>query len=388
MSRRIPLEVRGGSDYITEEPVCTKGHLMKGMSMRFAATLFGVATAAILIEPGPALSQGSDWAEVENDAEAGELVVIVGPVNLPAHAGHHDVEQPPLVTAIVPVDGYIYGFAIEMVDAGGEPITQELLHHVNLIDPDHRELFSPISRRLFAAGSETQPASLPFWLGVPVKEGQRLNISAMFYNPTDTDYPAARLRVVLKYRDEGWIFPMAVYPVYIDVMGYLGEKDFDLPPGRYERSWVGSPAVPGRLLAASGHLHDYALSLRFEDVTEGEILWETEPITDEDGQVKAVPVGKFWWQLGIHLDPEHTYRLTAVYDNPTGATIPAGGMGVLGGVFRPAAGKEWPAADPNSPDYVADLVSTRETAKRRAMGMGEGHGGHDHQQPEQRSHSH
>lgn len=360
---------------------------MKELNIRLASALLGAALAATLIEPTSALSQGSDWVEVENDAEAGELVIVVGPVNLPAHAGHHDIEQPPLVTATVPVEAYLYGFYIEMVDGAGERITQELLHHVNLIDPDHRELFSPISRRLFAAGNETQPASLPSWLGVPVEKGHRLNISAMFYNPTGTHYPAARLRVVLKYRHEGWIFPMAVYPVYIDVMGYLGEKDFDLPPGRYERSWEGSPAIAGRLLAASGHLHDYAIGLRFEDVTEGEVLWETRPVTDEDGCVKRVPVGKFWWQLGIYLDPEHTYRLTVVYDNPTGVTIPAGGMGVLGGVFRPAAGEEWPAADPDAPAYVQDLLTTEEVARRRAMGMMGGHEEHGHQQPERQSHS-
>jgi hypothetical protein len=297
---------------------------------------------------------------------------------LPANTGHHGIEQPPLLTAEVPVDAYLYGFEVVMVDGRGQPIAQRVLHHVNLIDPGHRELFSPVPLRLFAAGGETQSASMPKILGVPIEKGQRILVSAMFHNPTAVSYPDAKLRVILKYRTEGLIFPLEVYPVYIDVMGHIGKKDFDLPPGHSEKSWEGRPAVGGRLLAAGGHLHDYAVKLVFEDVGEGEVLWETAPVVDERGRTVAVPVGKFWWKGGIKLSADHTYRLTVIYDNPTGDTIIDGGMGVLGGVLKPA--EDWPTVDPQDPAYVSNLKRTMETAERRAMGMAghEDSGGHEH----------
>ncbi len=346
----------------------------------FTPVARALAFVMIVGSAAPAAAQESgEWLEVIDDAENEELIFMVGPLDLPARAGHHAIAQPPLSTGVVPIDAYLYGFDVQMVDAQGEPMTNAVLHHVNLIDPDHRELFSPVARRLFAAGSETQPASMPKVLGVPLERGQRLMVSAMFHNPTETSYPGARLKVTLKYRREGWIFPLTVYPVYIDVMGHVGEKDFDLPPGRSERYWEGSPAVAGRLLAASGHMHDHATSLSFEDVTEGKVLWQTGPELNEAGRVVGVPLGKFWWKGGIALRPDHTYRLTVVYDNPTGGLLKGGGMGVLGGVFKPARGAEWPSLDPKDPDYLANLEETRQTAMQRAMGMGATSGEHGHE---------
>ncbi len=336
----------------------------------FLVMLQSILLIGLLGAGAPAAAQqSSEWLEVINDVDNEELIFLIGPLELPAGAGHHMIAQPPLVTGTVPIDAFMYGFEVQMLDGDGQPMTNDVLHHVNLIDPDHRELFSPVARRLFAAGRETQPAAMPKILGVPLEQGQRLVVSAMFHNPTETAYRDARLQVKLRYRKEGWIFPLSVYPIYIDVMGHVGEKEFDLPPGRSERHWEGSPAVAGRLLAAGGHLHDHATSLRFEDRTDGRVLWETAPETDESGKVVAVPLGKFWWKGGLRLERDHTYRFTVVYDNPTGRELAGGGMGVLGGVFMPERGSEWPVLDPSNPQYLANLQETRLAAERRAMGM-------------------
>ncbi len=344
--------------------------------MRWLASVLMVSAATTVLTPASDAwgQETGDWLQVVNDREAGQLVFIVGPVDLPAGTGHHAIRQPPLLAGEVPVGGYVYGFEVEMVDALGQPITNRVLHHVNLIDADNRELFGSVPRRLFAAGSETQAASMPRVLGVPIERGQQLLVSAMFHNPTEQSFPGARLRVKLKYRTKGWVFPISVYPVYLDVMGHVGEKDFDLPPGHSERSWEGSPAIGGRLLAVGGHLHDYATRLRFEDVTEGEVLWETAPELDDMGRVVAVPVGKLWWKGGIRLDPGHTYRLSVAYDNPTGQTLVDGGMGVLGGVFLSQRGSSWPELDRRDPAYLANMEELRLTAERRASGPALGHG--------------
>ncbi len=330
-----------------------------------------------MLKPTTAAVQGkSELIQVVNDHENEELIFYIGPIDLPAGASHHLVKQPPLLTATVPIDAYLYAFDVEMLAGDGQPMTNRVLHHVNLIDPDHRELFSPIARRLFAASSETPPASLPRVLGIRVEKDQQLVVSAMFHNPTEQSYPGARLKVTLRYRTEGLVFPIGVYPVYIDVMGPIGEKDFDLPVGRFEQYWEGSPAIDGRLLAAGGHMHDHATSLEFADVTTGKVLWKTGPTLDENRRVVAVPVGKFWWKGGIPLKADHTYRLTVVYNNP-GQPLVNGGMGVLGGIFLPSRGAEWPRLDPQNPDYVTNMEKTRLTAERRAMGMmaGEGESG-------------
>ena len=61
-----------------------------------------------------------------------------------------------------------------------------------------------------------------------------------------------------------------------------------------------------------------------------------------------------WTRLGVHIVPEHRYRIAVSYDNPTGAPIPDGGMGVVGGLFVPDRGVTWPAAEPADSLYQED----------------------------------
>ena len=85
------------------------------------------------------------------------------------------------------------------------------------------------------------------------------------------------------------------------------------------------------------------------------MLWDVRPKTDSTGEVLEMPITKFIWTVGKPVRPDHVYRLTATYDNPTGQTIPEGGMGVIGGIIALTGGARWPAVDRRHPDYVADL---------------------------------
>ncbi|TVP59001.1 MAG: hypothetical protein EA351_02360 [Gemmatimonadales bacterium] len=53
----------------------------------------------------------------------------------------------------------------------------------------------------------------------------------------------------------------------------------------------------------------------------------------------------------IHRD--HIYRITAVYDNPTGEPI-RGAMGKIGGLFMPQRGQRLPSIDHSHPEYIED----------------------------------
>ena len=115
----------------------------------------------------------------------------------------------------------------------------DLLHHVNFIDPDKRDVFSPIARRVIAAGRETSEKKLPALLGYPIEAGDRMIISSMFANPIGTDFAEAYLRVRIFYslEEDGFMQPRDVYPFYLDVMGPVGAKDFAVPPGKTVRAY-------------------------------------------------------------------------------------------------------------------------------------------------------
>lgn len=288
--------------------------------------------------------------------DAGDLILDLGPVDLPAHAMHDAIRQPPPLAIRVPVDGWMHGYSVGVFDAAGKLVPHAVIHHVNVIAPERRELFSQIMLRVAAAGSETAPVDLPPIIGYRLHAGDSLMVSAMLHNPTDRAYFGAHLRVRLKFSDASWWrHPLSIYPFYLDVMPPAGGHSFDLPPGRSERYWEGRPAIAGRILAVGGHLHKYGVLLRLEDRTAHHVIWQAKPDTDATGDVSAIPVKNFLWSMGVRIYADHVYRLTAVYDNPTGAPIPEGGMGALGGVVWPSGSEAWPGVDRASAEYKYDV---------------------------------
>jgi hypothetical protein len=90
------------------------------------------------------------------------------------------------------------------------------------------------------------------------------------------------------------------------------------------------------------------------------VIWRVTPHKDDAGRVTGIPVRRFyrWNRLGLPVTPEHTYRVTVVYDNPTGRHMTDGGMGVVGGLFIPDRGQGWPVADTTDVVYRQDLHNT------------------------------
>jgi hypothetical protein len=331
------------------------------------ASLFAQAEA-------PPLPERSELVRVVDFAEDGRLELVVGPVSLPAGGPHL---RAPVQLVTLPIEGWLHGFEWEMRDAAGEPLSDRLLHHVNFIDPDNRELFAPIARRVMAAGRETQRERMPKFLGYPIASGTRFLISAMFASLEEQGHDEAFLHVTLSYspQDAGLFAPRAVYPFYLDVMGPVGEKDFPVPPGVTTMSWEGRPAIEGRIFAIGGHLHNYGEWIRLEDVTEGKVVWETEPEVNEQGEVMSVPTGKLWWRGGVKLFPDHLYRITVQYNNPNDMEAMDGGMGALGGILY-APDAVWPELDRSDVAYAEDL---RNTLEKPNQAHEHGHGEMEHE---------
>src|SRR5256886_8062352 len=142
----------------------------------------------------------------------------------------------------------------------------------------------------------------------------------------------------------------------MDVAFPVGDKSFPLPPGRSSRSYEGSPAVPGKIVGLGGHMHDYGRVIEFADVTTGDVIYRATPVPGWVGHIASTPIAMLygWTRLGVHIVPQHRSRIAVSYDNPTGAPIPDGGMGVVGGLFVPDRGVTGPAAEPGDSLYQED----------------------------------
>jgi hypothetical protein len=317
-------------------------------------------------------------ATVLVDVGAHQLVIQLPPVDVPAASrGGEAMVGLPLCQVLIPVNVSLHSARMEVVDGSGRLLPHQLLHHFNLSDPEHRELFLPIALHLLAASRETPAITVPRLLfGLPLERGQRLIAGAMLANTSDVSYRRVLVRVVLRYVPGGRPWPLyRTYPWAIDVRYPLGRpptgsKAFDLPPGHTERFWEGSPAIPGTILGLGGHLHDYGVTLEVKDMTTGAVLWRGAPVTDEAGRVLAFPLARFynWRRLGVHVVPAHRYRLTAVYENRTGRLIRDGGMGAVAGLFVPDRGAAWPAVDPRDTLYQQDLAATIRAGSGEMMG--------------------
>src|SRR5437899_1686031 len=250
--------------------------------------LIGVLVVSVAHVPG----HGDPAARIFTDPAHDALVIDLAPMDLPANTPHHMIAQPPVATLEIRETGFIYGFRVQVVDSAGHALSDELIHHFNLIDPDHRELFLPISRRLLAAGHETGAIRLPRLLfGLPLRRGEHVVASAMVENLTATTYGGARVRLAMNFTPTGRPWPLfSASPWQMDVAFPVGDKSFALPPGHSARSYEGSPAVPGSIVGLGGHMHNFGRLIEFADATTGEVIYHAAPVADSGGHIESVPV--------------------------------------------------------------------------------------------------
>ena len=274
-------------------------------------------------------------------------------VDLPAAHGedHQEPHVPTPLFTTVPVSGWLHGFDYRLVDVHGDSVPREVLHHFKVIAPERRELFSPVVLHLAGAGGETMAVSLPRQVGYPLEAGDSLLVTAMLHNPTNHSLEGVQLQITLHYSPPGsWQSPMPIVPFFTHVTAPMHEPSYDLPPGISAQSLEIKPSVSGRILGIGGHMHKYGVLLRLEDVTRGRLLWEKKAVRSPDGTVLEIPQQKYVWSSGPALRSDRTYRVTAVYDNPTGDTIPNGGMGTIGGAI--VVDDPWPEVDRLAAEYI------------------------------------
>ena len=304
-------------------------------------------------DSAPATSTKS--LRIVDDPARKELSIVLGPIDLPAHSSHH-MRQLPVQEGVFPFDMTIRGYRTHVTDADGDPVPRIVLHHMNLLDPGRRELFLPIMLRVLAASHETRPVRKPGWLfGLPIRGGSPFLALTMLHNPTDKDYEGVTVHLTLEYeRDE--ILPLyPVTPFHLDAMypEVTATKAWDLPPGRSTKSWDARPAIRGLIIGLGGHLHAHATRLTLRNLTTGEVLYDVRPKVDEAGRIVDIPMLMHYGRgVGALVVPDHTYRITAEYRNPSDSVIEDGGMATVAGAFIPL--ERWPAANPREALFAAD----------------------------------
>ena len=349
--------------------------------------MFTNLAVAVLAVAGSITTRGSDTAttvRVRVDSVRNEVIILAGPIHLPPTTPYdHHLESAPIAFTW-PVSGWARGYRVDLIDREGHVLSREMLHHAGVANLDRRQVAYPIVERLFAAGRETTPVMLPASMGVPLASDVHMLLYYALMNPTDRDVDGVTLRVTIAWIRERAQGPKNVLPLTLDAFDAQGGRStFDVPPGTTVTTAELTLPVGGRVRVLGGHLHDYAVEIRLEDVVSGRVLARLSAERNADGTIRGVSRARFLLHPGgLHLEANRRYRVVGVYDNPTCATV-AGGMAFLAGPFVPDDLRRVPAVDRADPVFQKDLalfgsVEESEGQHNHALMQGAEDAGHMH----------
>ena len=211
-----------------------------------------------------------------------------------------------------------------------------------------------------AAGSETDDASVPKTIGVPLSRGMDLGFYIMWHNESGEDLDGVYLKYTMLWTPTNQNpRPVTSLPLYMDVnLTVGGSNTFDVPPGRSEKAYEFTLPVGGRLLGVGGHMHDYGSLVKLMDVESGKELTRVTAKRDSSGKVLGISRKLFGVTGdGLKLKANHRYKVVGVYDNPTGQLRPNGAMAHMVGLFVPDDMSQWPVVDKADPTMRRDLAS-------------------------------
>jgi hypothetical protein len=257
-----------------------------------------------------------------------------------------------------PMTTLLQGLRMEILDASGNPLPRRLIHHLNLVNFDRRQLVYPLAERMMGFGQETEDVSVPRSIGLPITAGNRVGVFVMWDNETGQTLHDVTVRLTFNWAAGNLQpRPISVMPFIIDAnLVVAGHNVFDVPPGGCTRHYDFRFPVDGHLVAVSGHLHDHGVWVRLVDRTTGRVIVTVNARSDSTGHVTGMSRELLALRgQGPHLKADHAYRLETHYENPSADTL-NGMMALMVGLFAPDDPRRWPSIDPGDGDYQKDLA--------------------------------
>jgi hypothetical protein len=244
--------------------------------------------------------------------------------------------QPPDLEWQIPIDGWLLGYTPRLVDASGNAVPGTVLHHVAFWNEDRPDfLCQNKEEHIFGAGSEMTNWAQISGYGYPVKKGDKIRVETMVHNPTATPYGNVYLEVTIPIQYATAAPALKnFYPAWMDVKS-CGSSGYNLPAGKSEMRGIVTVKYDGFLLGVGGHMHDYAKEIVLEDLTRKETVATLLAKVDEKGHLLEMPVKTFYQEGGYKFAAGDQLRISATYDNPTGAVLRDGAMGIVVGYFVP-----------------------------------------------------
>jgi hypothetical protein len=246
-------------------------------------------------------------------------------------AGHGTVEAPEPAAA-PPVDGYVVGMNVDVVDSAGKLLPDFVLHHIVFLKLGVQDATCPqgfeglpiVAQRFHGEGEEQTNLALPSGFGYPNRATDRWLMVYMLMNH-DEQRRTAFIRYTVRYVTGEALTP--VTPLWLDVHNCTTQPEFDVPGtgGRgstFTRTADFLAPGSGSLVWGGGHLHGGGIRLEFRNFTCNTTPYTSLPtwgqshhghtLLHEPGPVK---MSSFTSAEGIPISAGDRIRLTAIYEN-------------------------------------------------------------------------
>ncbi len=223
---------------------------------------------------------------------------------------------------------WVIGFSAEMIDAEGEPLSND--HHCHTI------LTTPIADRWkekqlngrpfqgFYTDGFTRRIVLPEGFGIFIGTGEHLEFQPMFNNRSDQRISAA-MAITAHFVRAGEL-PEPLTPLFTTVAAVADPHLYMVAPGEDVREREFRIPYAGVIHAMGVHIHPYGREIALINKSRGETVWKSVGNVGPDGQLVDTP---FYTNAeGYRFSPEDRFAIRARYFNPTDVEQDA-----MGGLF-------------------------------------------------------
>ena len=211
-------------------------------------------------------------------ASAGTTTVRWGPYTIPAGT----MTDPGMIHNKLQLavrrpcsDCFITGFKPDLVYADGTKATMDqgpMLHHAVWTSQWRSDAtcgntwLGLAGQRFFATGNERTAISFPPGYGYRVRWYDSWNMLVDLMNHSTTE-KTVYVQVTYTTRPS-WESVKSVRPVWLDI-DQCGDSEYSIPAGYSDKHWDWKVNVPGKVVAALGHVHGHGIAVEATNESEG-----------------------------------------------------------------------------------------------------------------------
>ena len=213
---------------------------------------------------------------------------------------------------------WIIGYKTEVLDASNTPARENYLCHTFFGDQrvtqhDDREMIAIYSDAF------TPEIRLPEGYALRLGAGEPLHWMPLFNNREERPVRIRMKAVISVIREKDRT--KSIQPLYSTLRSVQTPHLFFVKPGNHAFESTFRTPFDGRIHFIGTHIHPHGVSLELYDLTHKRPVWRSTRKLDASRQM--IGMDTFGSVEGYPVKSGESFRITAVYDNPTTAPIDA-----------------------------------------------------------------